>query len=1240
MVNMSGDILVHLPHAAAFQIPGNISQTISDLDASFSVRLFPDGFSIGKGTERWKEPPSAQEVMDMMYPYNRTSESFLRALDGGCIPGDLLEDIPCKYVNGCVVCEILDYRTNAPSSADTLSSKSSMDWKPVVHKVTLRPTTESIVKDISSIVDETWTYRDLMEVESRILKTVWPSLNLDPKLTSKHTERNAMGISGHNIIKCCRTRKGALMDRRLRLAATAKATVKPGAPQSKLVQTRTGLTIPSAQFPPSPSSSMSGTPVTPLGHEPSGFAASNLRKRVSRDSEDVKLDIKRPKQMDTSALKFDNKSMTDQQHQDASNFQQHFDNENQHNAQPALGCLEQDPKVVSSADHESISEIMMNHPTEFQKSTKLEQQRLEDPVKIGEEHQNLETDELENQRLLQSFGKLQDLPSQSLQVLSPLGDRDRKQDDLLQRKKPPPSPKMLQKPDGRLSTQPSASELCQMSPMSVQNVVPALGSSTNPVIVPPLTSLNHPKQTQAAISGGPDPMLSLQQSTNSLLRRRANSLPKTPTMTPAVASPGSTVTSGGMQSINSPSTANMPPVTAVRSEASGQSKDPIENLMALLSVAQSHGLPAKKRKAEQLPDIKKTPPSWQLLLVALANPSSDDCKDPKRQRNMADSLVGGNVNVRKTRYLQFQRQIIQGPYLRRVRIRLVMCERGKDAMVEAVVQFGDDQDDEASNSVPHHVLPTMANAHAADLFAKQFCSLLEKDGFELVDDQVQPAMPRGNAPMNAASTARPMQAGASTLGNSMGQLPSPRAMPPMASVGGMTGMPPMQPASPSSALAPTRMPPPGNSSNRMAAGYLGQIGVGTFSKPLQLDGNTSQLTAAQHQQQHQQAHLQRAQQLVTPTQLAQLNATNHNSAQQINSQMVASQQFLQQQQHRHQSQTSAVLQRKLMGMGPMGNLGGVGIPVSGGTQGGLGNMVGLNGINNIVSMAGMNNVSASMGGISSLGNSGQFVAMGQNTGLGNLIGQPLRPGNLNAAHLAAISSKAHLMPGRGGRPVGTANSTARNPVDNFSGMNTSNQVHMSTSLPMIGGQSLSRVGRVGLTGLQRAPVTSMGSPKVPTSNMPTVPGQNFYLSSQQLSAQQQLNLQQLNPSNQPQLNTQQSQLPTPQVNLQLQQQPHSNPQQQLTPQQPKNSQPLNPQPSLNSPPQQQQMNPQSQINPASQQVNSQQLNNQQIVVGGLGSLVGGPGSPQLSSQNLGSVTGSSMDVQGSNGGASLPSCGQ
>jgi len=38
-----------------------------------------------------------------------TSTDFVdivQAIDGGWLPDDLLEEIPCKYINGCVVCEV------------------------------------------------------------------------------------------------------------------------------------------------------------------------------------------------------------------------------------------------------------------------------------------------------------------------------------------------------------------------------------------------------------------------------------------------------------------------------------------------------------------------------------------------------------------------------------------------------------------------------------------------------------------------------------------------------------------------------------------------------------------------------------------------------------------------------------------------------------------------------------------------------------------------------------------------------------------------------------------------------------------------------------------------------------------------------------------------------------------------------------------------------------------------------
>jgi hypothetical protein len=66
-----------------------------------------------------------------------------------------------------------------------------------------------------------------------------------------------------------------------------------------------------------------------------------------------------------------------------------------------------------------------------------------------------------------------------------------------------------------------------------------------------------------------------------------------------------------------------------------------------------HGLHKRKRHLEVVPSTNKTPPSWQLLSVALSD-SEDELKEPKgQQRSMANALVGGNINSRKTRFLQF-----------------------------------------------------------------------------------------------------------------------------------------------------------------------------------------------------------------------------------------------------------------------------------------------------------------------------------------------------------------------------------------------------------------------------------------------------------------------------------------------------------------------------------------------------------------------------------------------------------
>lgn len=63
--------------------------------------------------------------------------------------------------------QLRDYRDSVPSSTgDSVPALSwkgmEGDWIPVVHRVLLHPTTETIVKDIASMADASWTYKDFM----------------------------------------------------------------------------------------------------------------------------------------------------------------------------------------------------------------------------------------------------------------------------------------------------------------------------------------------------------------------------------------------------------------------------------------------------------------------------------------------------------------------------------------------------------------------------------------------------------------------------------------------------------------------------------------------------------------------------------------------------------------------------------------------------------------------------------------------------------------------------------------------------------------------------------------------------------------------------------------------------------------------------------------------------------------------------------------------------------------------
>uniref|UniRef100_A0A0D9UW44 Uncharacterized protein n=1 Tax=Leersia perrieri TaxID=77586 RepID=A0A0D9UW44_9ORYZ len=144
-----------------------------DLEPSFALNLFQDGYSISD--------PSKGMLLFLVgddpekRPYSRASEALFSDIEHGCLPQVILGDMPCKFVNGTIVCEVRDYRPFLSNAGD-----SSGDDFPVVNRVSLRLGTEHVLKDLASIVNASWTYHNQLIAESTIICALQPRLNLDP----------------------------------------------------------------------------------------------------------------------------------------------------------------------------------------------------------------------------------------------------------------------------------------------------------------------------------------------------------------------------------------------------------------------------------------------------------------------------------------------------------------------------------------------------------------------------------------------------------------------------------------------------------------------------------------------------------------------------------------------------------------------------------------------------------------------------------------------------------------------------------------------------------------------------------------------------------------------------------------------------------------------------------------------------------------------------------------------------
>ncbi|KAL9405825.1 hypothetical protein Peur_002797 [Populus x canadensis] len=1270
-----GDIV-----AGALDVLDVSSSSLSEHEVSFTLNLYPDGYSIAKPPEiKAAHQAPLQDGQKLLHPYDKASETLFSAIESGRLPGDILDDIPCKYVNGTLVCEVQDYRKCASKQG---SSIPSMDGLPIVNKVRLRMSLENVVKDIPMISDNSWTYGDLMEVESRILKALQPQLCLDPTpkldrlcnnpistklnldLSSFHRKRlrqtPEVTVTSNNRIhgkNVSINRVSESSNSRFGDSGIISGNVIPQHVQENQSTQNLGpnnmLTLRARSFVPDgnvpgltlvPQQQRYQIGISPRSMQDQGSSLINVS-GASPSRQDMivaytniinpggSLHGKRENQDAQSSplSSFNKRARLTPAGPDGIQQQQmglHMDSLHESEMNWKNSLLQQQAMTrgiqyansgIQKYPHQMLEGVVHQNAaaTSFSAGQpgmrlglKEEQLETEKPDVLGQGKNDRQMMEAEAGHLhTQQLQVQQRLPQHLMRSNFPQGGWNNLSQDC-RKEEPHQKRKLAQSP--RLSTglahSPLSSKSGEFSSGSAEphfGATVALGSSQRDKSMAAAPSLT---------SSANDP-LQRQHQAQVAAKRRSNSLPKTPIMS-NVGSPASVSNISVPLNANSPSIGT-PPMA---------DQSMLERFAKIEIVTMRHQLNCKKNKVDDYSITKPNTYSLQNLSDHLSNSANnEEFKDDSNARQLSKSLAGGNMNICKTRFMDFTlpERVLQGnaiSYVTKVRNRMIMSEKPNDGTV--VMHYGEADEKPVDVLSAEDYLPTLPNTHFADLLATQFCSLMMREGY-LVEYHIQPRP----VCINIASSSQPNVSGG-PLNNSAIEAKQYNET---VSVQSLNDIKPTLGGNASinlshNLLANSRMLPTGNPQALQISQSL-VSGVSMPARPQQLDPQHSLLQQHQQQQQLQQqnqhaliqqqnSQFQRSPMVLPSNPLSDLGAIGANSNMQLGSHMVnkpstlqLQQQLLQQQlqqgqqqlqqgqqqsqQPLQQQQVPQMQQRKMMmamRMGSMGN-----------------NMVGLGGLGNAMSIGGARGIGTGISG-----------PMAPITGMSNASQNPINLGhtqNINALN----QRTGHMMPATTQMMKQRINraSVLGGAQSGIAGMSGARQMHPGSAGFSMLGQPLNRTN---MNVIQRSPMGHMGPPKM-------MAGMNHYMQQQQLQQQQQ------------QLQQQQQQPQVQQLQQQLQPQQH----QQLLLQQQQETSSLQAvvapsqvgSPSTMGIPQ---LNQQTQQQPSPQQMSQRTPMSPQLSSGAIhaissGNPEAGPASPQLSSQTLGSVgsiTNSPMELQAVN----------
>ncbi|GJR53327.1 hypothetical protein Tco_1403848 [Tanacetum coccineum] len=135
----------------------------------------------------------------------------------------------------------------------------------------------------------------------------------------------------------------------------------------------------------------------------------------------------------------------------------------------------------------------------------------------------------------------------------------------------------------------------------------------------------------------------------------------------------------------------------------------------------------------------KNIPSSQLYHALINSNDNETLIDGTCKMPLSMSHAGGNVNLCKTRILKFVKEAHSYPagneeiLVPRSETKLILSERQSDGTVTMHYCEFDDYD----HSAEEELLPTFPNTHTADMFAAEFCSLMERECYTIAGDYLQ-----------------------------------------------------------------------------------------------------------------------------------------------------------------------------------------------------------------------------------------------------------------------------------------------------------------------------------------------------------------------------------------------------------------------------------------------------------------------------------------------------------------------